>query len=425
MQKYSSPNDVTGRFVQLYGRRNLAEFNRYGDVLANFRRYFGYGSAYLCCSPGRVELIGNHLDHNGGKVIACTVNLDIVAAFQPNNGNVIRIAGKNRSTLRVDVNDEAPTGHSAGLVKGVVRYLREHGFAVGGFDAYTDSVIPAGAGVSSSAAFELAVGSVISALFNGGSVPQDVLARAGQFAENIYFGKPCGLLDQSVIAVGGAVLLDFADGLSYVRLDTRLDGLALVLISTGASHSRLSDLYAAIPADMRSVAAFFGRERLADVPRQRFFAEYGNVVQTVGDRAALRAKHFFEELDRVEQMRDLLASPSNGEHSFAAVGGNADIARGTFVRSVIDLIQASGDSSMFQLGNCAVNEQDTAIADIVSFARNFCPCGARVHGGGFAGTVLCVVPADRLSDFVVAAAAKYGADNVMPLRLRSCGTTVL
>lgn len=421
MQKYSSPNDVTGRFVQLYGKRKLAEFNRYADVLASFRRYFGHGSAYLCSSPGRAELIGNHLDHNGGKVIAFTVDLDIVAAFCDNGSDAIRIVGKNRNMISVSVNDDAPCGRSAGLVKGVVRYLREHGFAAGGFDAYTDSAVPSGAGVSSSAAFELTVGKIVSALFNGESIPAEVLARAGQYAENVYFGKPCGLLDQSVIAVGGAVQLDFADDLRYETLPTAFGGVSFALINTGASHSRLSDLYAAIPADMQAVAARFGKRRLIEVSPDEFFADYRNVERDVGERAVLRAKHFYEELARVEKMSNLIRATRLGNaDTIAAAKGNAD-----FVRSVLDLINDSGASSLAQLKNCAVDDNDTAIADIISFAHQACPCGARVHGGGFAGTVLCAVPSEYFANFISAATARYGADKVYSLSLRPVGTTIL
>ncbi len=421
MQKYSSPNGVTKRFVELYGRRNLAEFNRYADVLTNFRQYFGYGSAFLCSSPGRVEFIGNHLDHNGGRVIACTVNLDIVAAFHANNSDVITIMGKKRGAIRVPVGDFSVTSHSAGLVKGVVRFLSEQGFKVGGFDAYTDSVIPSGAGVSSSAAFELFVGSALSVLYNNGAIPSDVLARAGQFAENVYFGKPCGLLDQSVIATGGAVLSDFRDGVVCTRLEAAAENVSLVLINTGKSHSDLSDLYAAIPADMRDVARFFGAERLVNVPRQQFFSRYNDVVNALGEGKALRAKHFFDESERVERISVLLnVAASADKGTLDPLGSGKDR-----VEQIISLINASGDSSLYQLKNCSTDESDSVIADAVSFARGVCLCGARVHGGGFAGTVLCVLPSENLALFVSAATEKYGADNVYPLRLRPLGTTVL
>lgn len=406
MQFFTSPVQLTSHLQELYSRKNVSDLSRYGDAIKNFCRLFGYSSAGICSSSGRVEFIGNHTDHNGGKVIACAINLDIIAAFRPTNNNVIRIAGKNRGTLRVDVNELAPTTHNLGLVKGVVRYLKENGYKTGGFDAYTDSAVPTGAGVSSSAAFELAVGTILSVLYNDGGISPDVLARAGQFAENVYFRKPCGLLDQSVVAVGGALVLDFADGMSYRRLNARFDGLDLALINAGGSHSQLSPLYAAIPADMKEVAALFGKTRLIDVDPQAFFDGFGDVSRRLGNDKALRAKHFFEEQARVEEAESLLQAPC------------LDVER------IISLVNDSGDSSLTQLRNCAVDDNDTAIADIISFVRGICPCAARVHGGGFAGTVLCVVPSRHFADFLAQTTQKYGAKKVIPLNLRAAGAKV-
>lgn len=408
MQIFTYANQVLPNLNELYGRKNLADVNRYGKVLSNFRQLFGHKVAYVASSPGRVELIGNHLDHNGGKVIACTVNLDIVAAFAPSGGDVISIIGENRPKVRVCIYDDAPCTRSAGLVKGVVRYLAEHGYKVGGFDAYTESVIPTGAGVSSSAAFELLIGKILSALYNDDAIPIETLARAGQFAENVYFGKPCGLLDQSVIAVGGAVQLDFSAGIGYRKLDADLRGLSLVLINTGGSHSRLSDLYAAIPADMKAVARYFGKERLVDVAPDVFFARFDEAVHSVGELSALRARHFFTEQARVEKTSALLSSQ-----------------QGLNTAELMSLINASGKSSLYDLQNCAVDKNDTAIFDILKFAHGVCPCGARVHGGGFAGTVLCVLSDSDSARFLSAANAAYGSDKVYPLRLRSLGTVVL
>lgn len=415
MRSFTYANQVLPYLNSLYGRKNIAEFRRYDAAIKEFGRVFGGKSVGFVSAPGRVEFIGNHLDHNGGKVIACTVNLDIVAAFAPTDNNVIRIAGKGRSTLRVPVGDFEPCYGSAGLIKGVVQYLSEHGYSVGGFDAYTDSTIPTGAGISSSAAFELAVGTILSELYNGGGIPSDVLARAGQFAENVFFSKPCGLLDQSVIAIGGVVALDFSDGLRYTRLDGNLDGLSLALVNSGGSHAFLSEMYAAIPADMRAVARFFGRERLIDLPPDEFFARYFQAAKSVGEDKVLRAKHFFDELARVEQMQTALCGDGTSD------GGGIVPDRA----KILSLINDSGDSSLTQLKNCAVNADDTAIADIVAFVRSVCPCAARVHGGGFAGTVLCVVPDEYFGVFFSEATAKYGSDRVLPLRLRFVGATVL
>lgn len=405
MQQFTNANQVIPNLYELYGRRNVAELNRYASVLHEFRRIYGYSSAYLCSSSGRVEFIGNHLDHNGGRVLACTVSMDVIVAFRPNGTDVISILGKDRGSIRFDVKDTSKVGGSVGLVKGVVAYLKAQGYEVGGFDAYTDSTVPTGAGVSSSAAFEMAIATILSECFNDGAISAEIIARAGQFAENEYFNKACGLLDQSVIAVGGVVALDFRDGLTFQRVNADISKLTLVLIDTGTSHAFLSAEYSAIPAEMKAVAAYFGCERLIDVDENVFFERYDDVVRGVGLRPALRAKHFFEENRRVYATEQALASGDVGK--------------------VIELVNASGDSSLYQLQNCAVNDTDTTIADIVATARSICPCGVRVHGGGFAGTVLCVVPTEHLTTFLSKATEIYGADRIHSLRLRTCGSKIL
>ena len=406
MQKFYHAKEIIPSLQGLYGRRNINDVARYEQVLCEFKRRFGYDYAYFCSSSGRVEVIGNHLDHNGGTVLGCAVNLDIVAAFRPSGTQAVRILGKDRAPIRIDLNSDLskPVG-SAGLVKGVLVYLKNLGYELGGFDVYTDSTVPSGAGVSSSAAFELMVGSIVNHCFNGGRVPPDILAKAGQFAENEYFNKPCGLLDQSVVAVGGLVKLDFASGLQFERLTVANDDLQLVLIDTGSSHAQLSHLYAEIPAEMCAVAQHFGKSRLIEVDEKAFFDEYDAVRESVGVRPALRAKHFFEENRRVSLCANALES------------GDID--------TVLKLINESGDSSLYQLQNCAVDERDTAIYDAIAFARSICPCGARVHGGGFAGTVLCVVSKAYSAQFVDKVAATYGLDRVLPLRIRPSGAIVL
>ena len=405
MRRFTNSTEIVPYLDMLYGRKNIKELDRYKLILSQFKQLYDQKSAYLCSSSGRVEFVGNHTDHNGGRVIACTVSLDIVAAFAPNGTDTIHIEGKNRRSINFSIYDLTKVAGSASLCKGVVAYLKGQGYRVGGFDAYTDSTVPTGAGVSSSAAFETVIGTIISELFNNGEIPAEQIAKAGQFAENEYFDKPCGLLDQSVVAVGGAVALNFADDLRYRRINADFSKLQLVLVDTGASHANLSPLYAAIPAEMKAVASFFGKQRLIEVDESVFYGKYDEIVKAVGVRPALRAKHFYEENRRVDEIETALV--------------NGDVAR------VIELVNSSGDSSLYQLQNCAVSETDTAIADVVATARSICPCGARVHGGGFAGTVLCVVPAEYASDFVAKVSALYGHDRVLPLRLRSTGAIAL
>ena len=404
MRKFTNASEILPYLDSLYGRRNVQELDRYKALLTQFKQLYGQNSAYLCSSSGRVEFVGNHTDHNGGRVLACTVSLDIIAAFAPNGTDIIRIEGKNRRPIKFSIYDLEKVSGSASLARGVVAYLKGQGFKVGGFDAYTDSTVPTGAGVSSSAAFETVIATILNECFNNGQIPAEQIAKAGQFAENEYFDKPCGLLDQSVVAVGGVVALDFANGLSYNRVQADFSKLQLVLIDTGVSHSNLSPLYAAITSEMKAVASFFGKQRLIEVDENDFFRQYDEVVKAVGVRPALRAKHFYEENHRVDQIQLALSA------------GN--------MTKVVEIVNSSGDSSLYQLQNCAVDEYDTAIADIVKTARSLCPCGVRVHGGGFAGTVLCVLPTEYATDFVAKVTEIYG-DRVHPLRLRSVGAIAL
>ena len=405
MRSYSNASEVLPYLDSLYGRKNVRELERYKEVLKQFKQIYGHSTAFLCSSSGRVEFVGNHTDHNGGRVLACTVSLDIVAAFASNGTDIINIQGKNRKSIKFSIYDLAKSTANVNMAKGVVAYLKGQGYHVGGFDAYTDSTIPVGAGVSSSAAFETVIATVVSELFNNGAIPVEQIAKAGQFAENEYFNKPCGLLDQSVVAVGGVVALDFADGLSFNRVQADFSKIQLALINTGASHANLSSFYASIPAEMKAVASYFGKQRLIEVDEKQFFAKYDEVVKAIGVRPALRAKHFYEENNRVDGTQQALNA--------------GDVAK------VVELVNSSGDSSLHQLQNCAVNESDTSIADIIRTTRSICPCGARVHGGGFAGTVLCVVPTEYASEFFEKATRIYGADKVISLRLRTAGAIVL
>lgn len=406
MQYFTNAKQIVPYLQQLYGKRNIAQVERYADILSHFKHMFGGDGAFICSSSGRVEFVGNHTDHNGGRVIGCAISLDIVVAFRPTCDNTIVVEGKGRNPIKFSLDDDAKLYGSAGLVKGVALYLKQQGYNVGGFVAYSDSTVPVGAGVSSSAAFELAIGSILNACYNNGTILPQVLARAGQYAENNFFNKPCGLLDQSVVAFGGVVSLDFRNGVEAQNIVTDLTKLQLVLVDTGTSHASLSELYASIPRDMKAVANYFNCDRLIDVDKQQFCDRLDYVQQTIGLLPTLRSKHFFEENTRVVAMEQALAQSN--------------------VEKVVQLINSSGDSSQYQLQNCAVDESDTVIADVIATARSVSSrCGARVHGGGFAGTVLCVLPADLASDFIVKMRAIYGDEKIIPLKIRSVGTSVL
>ena len=405
MQGYTKGRQLTARFSELYGKKTFAQLMRYDRLISRFKRKFRANSCYLASSSGRVELIGNHTDHNGGKVVGCTVDLDIVAAFLPTDDNRIIVAGNNYKDIVLKVADvDAVTGGSAGLVKGVLAGLKNRGYKIGGFVAQLDSTVPSGAGLSSSAAFQLLIGTIINALYNNGKISPQVLAEVGQYAENVYFNKPCGLLDQGVIAVGGVVGIDFRDGFCETQLGGDLLGMRLVVVDTGKSHASLTEHYAAIPREMKSVATHFGKERLIDVDEAEFYRSFEEIKNQLGERPALRAKHFFEENRRVDLVFEAIQAGDK--------------------QKLLELVRASGDSSMTQLQNCSV-QTDSTVQDAVLYARAVnTHCASRVHGGGFQGTILALLEQDANS-FAAAMAKRYGKNKVFVLKVRPVGATVL
>lgn len=401
--KYFTTSLSRADLASVYGKANVKQYARYAKLIADFKRRFSAKGCYVASSPGRIEFIGNHTDHNGGSVIGCAVNLDIAAAFAPSSNDKITICGGGFRDIVFRVSDDKRCGGSLGLAKGVVAYLKRKGYKAEGFNAVFTSDVPTGAGVSSSAAFELIIAEIISVLYNDGKVTVEDKAQAGKYAENVYFNKPCGLLDQGVIAVGGAVVIDFQNGFDYRKIDDPLPSYRYVLINTGKSHSSLTGLYAQVAEDMKAVSTYFGKQRLVEVDPKTFFSQKTQIVTAVGEQAYSRAKHFFTECARVAEVEQ------------AAKVGNQ--------RKIVDLVNKSGESSRYDLKNCAAFEGDRSITDAIDFAKRICPqAAARVHGGGFAGTVLCVVPKVFVDDFVAKCRRKYGVKNVMTLSVRGVGT---
>lgn len=405
MEKYTNGRQVTARFAELYGKKTFAQFVRYDKLIGKFKKKYKSDFCYLASSSGRVELVGNHTDHNGGKVVGCTVDLDIVAAFLPNDTDRVVVCGNGYRDIVIDLADvDVVESGSAGMVKGVLAGLKNRGKKIGGFSALLDSTVPSGAGLSSSAAFQLLIGAIENALYNNGEISAQTLAEVGQYAENVYFNKPCGLLDQGVIAVGGVVGIDFKNGFAETKLGSDLLGLKMIVVDTGKSHSGLTEHYAAIPREMKGVAQFFGKQRLADVDENGFLQHFGEIKRQAGERASLRAKHFFEENRRVEQVGRALET------------GDKQL--------LLEAVSSSGDSSIYQLQNCSVESDDT-LKDAVLYARSICPhCASRVHGGGFQGTILAVLE-HNASQFADEMAKRYGKDKVHVLKVRSVGATVL
>ena len=361
-------------------------------------------------APGRTEIGGNHTDHQRGRVLAGAVNLDTVAAVCVNGTNLIRIQSKGYPMSIVDITKlepvESEINSTPALIRGVAARFKQLGCEVKGFDAYCESTVLPGSGLSSSAAYEVLIGTIINGLFFDGKVSQPEIAMIGQYAENVFFGKPCGLMDQMASAVGNLVTIDFFDKenpvIEPVDFDFASCGHALCIIDSGADHADLTDEYAAVPGEIKAVAAFFGKEVLTQIDEAEFYANIPALRKECGDRAVMRAIHFYQENARVPQQV-------------------AALKEGNFEK-FLSLIKQSGYSSYMYLQNVIPAgykaHQDVAVA--LALAEHYLGGrGAyRVHGGGFAGTIQAFVPFDILDSFVAGmdAVLGQGACHVLSIR---------
>ena len=377
---------------------------------AGFTAAFGSAPERYFSAPGRTEIGGNHTDHQRGRVLAGAVNLDTVAAVRVNGTNTIRIQSKGYPMSVVDLGSLEPVAEEVNatpaLIRGVAARFAQLGCDVQGFDAYCESTVLPGSGLSSSAAFEVLIGTIVNHLFFGGQVSQPEIAMIGQYAENVFFGKPCGLMDQTASAVGNLVTIDFFDKdhpvIEPVDFDFASCGHALCIIDSGADHADLTDEYAAIPGEIRTVAAFFGKEVLTQIDEAAFYASIPALRKACGDRAVMRAIHFYQENARVPQQVAALRA------------GDFD--------KFLSLIKQSGYSSWMYLQNVIPagykQHQDVAVA--LALCEHYLQGrGAyRVHGGGFAGTVQAFVPYDILDAFVAGldGALGQGACHVLNIR---------
>ena len=396
----------------LYGEQAVADqLARYQKALAGLEAAFGsYSQAALFSAPGRTEIGGNHTDHQRGRVLAAAVNLDTRAAVRLNGTNVIRILSKGYPMCQVDITDLTPKAEeinsTPALVRGVAARFHEMGCQVQGFDAYCESTVLPGSGLSSSAAYEVLIGTILNGLFFDGRVSQPEIAMIGQYAENVFFGKPCGLMDQTASAVGNLVTIDFFDKdapvIEPVDFDFASCGHALCIIDSQASHADLTDEYAAIPGELKAVCAHFGKEVLTQIDEKDFYAQIPTLRKECGDRAVLRGIHFYQENARVPQQVAALRA------------GDFD----TF----LNLVKQSGYSSYMYLQNVIPagykEHQDVAVS--LALCEHYLQGrGAyRVHGGGFAGTVQAFVPFDLLETFRsgIDAVLGQGACHVLSIR---------
>ena len=388
----------------------------YESIKQSFAACFGRSPRYLFSAPGRTELGGNHTDHQLGRVLAGAVSVDTLAAVAPNGERVIRIQSEGYPLCAVSLDEleirPQEFGTTLSLIRGVAARITELGHPVRGFDAYVTSRVLPGSGLSSSAAFEVLLGTIINSL-DGCGLSAIEIAQIGQYAENDYFGKPCGLMDQMASSVGGIVTIDFADAshpvVEPLDFDFASCGHALCIVNSGADHADLTDEYAAIPREMKAVCAVFGKEHLREVDEDDFYARLKEVRAAAGDRAVLRSMHFFDDNRRVSLQVEALKAK--------------DFAR------FLELVNESGRSSWLYLQNVVPTgstwHQELALS-LALAARLLQGRGAcRVHGGGFAGTIQAFVPMDLLDSFRSGMEAVLGEGSCQVLSIRPEGGILL
>lgn len=401
-------------FKTLYPNTYNGAADRYAKAVDEFAKLFGScDGVRLFSAPGRTEVGGNHTDHQHGCVMAASVDLDVIAVARSNDDNIIRIKSKGFDMDVIDLSQLTPvddeTEHAAALIRGVAARFNELGYKIGGFDAYTTSNVLKGSGLSSSAAFEVLVCTLLNSLYNDGKMDSVEKAIVSQYAENVFFGKPCGLMDQMACSVGGFVSIDFKDTakpiIEKVDFDFASVGHSLCIVDTGGCHADLTDDYAGIPTEMKAVAAFFGKDVLREVDEVEFYDKMPELRKNVSDRGILRAVHFFDDNRRAQNMRDAL---KNGDfEQFKAIVSDSGMSSMTLLQNV------------FSSSNPA--EQGLSLA-LALTAKILGKNGAwRVHGGGFAGTIQAYVPSDLLNTYKTQIESVFGVGSCYVLNVRPVG----
>ena len=419
MLEYIKRGSLDARLSEIYPTASLdAVRARYLSLLGEFTALYGEErEVSLFSVPGRSELSGNHTDHNRGCVIAASVDLDIIAVAAKRDDLTVNLKSEGFPEDSVNLSeytapDPSLFGSSASIIAGVCAGFTKAGYAIGGFDAYTTSSVPGGSGLSSSAAFENMIGTILSHAYNAGNIDNVEIAKISQYAENVFFGKPCGLMDQIACAVGGIVAIDFgnpeAPMVEPIPFDISDRGYALCIVSTGGSHADLTDDYAAIPKEMKSAAGALGTEVLRGTTEEELITAIPALRARVGDRAILRALHFFEENRRVAAQKQAL---SNGD-----------------LDSFLSLVRESGRSSFCYLQNVYTPKHPTdqgvslalCLAEIYLRDKR---AAWRVHGGGFAGTIQVLLPKDEADAFKNMMDAALGKESTKILHVRSSGAS--
>lgn len=386
---------------------------RYKKAAESYNELFGHGHVRFFSAPGRTEVGGNHTDHNFGKVLAAGVSLDVIAAATATDDNIIEVKSEGFEKDTVDISDlnvrENEKNTPAALIRGVCRGIKDRGYNIGGFKAYTTSNVLKGSGLSSSAAFEVLLCTILNSLYNNGAISDVETAQISQYAENEYFGKPSGLMDQMASSVGSFITIDFKDPkrpvINKINFDFNKCGYSLCIVDTKGDHTELTPEYAAIPNEMKSVARLFGRDVLRGITKEEILQRIGKIREKCGDRAFLRALHFIDDNERVDAQAQALNS------------GDFD----TFLKKVNE----SGDSSYKYLQNIYANktphEQGLSVGLYLADEVLNGTGASRVHGGGFAGTIQAFVPNDKLSEFISVLDGAFGEGACHVLSIRPVG----
>lgn len=416
---YQDSKAFADRVATLYGAGEdvrALQKARYGKLVERFEKRFGAQKGGLCffSAPGRTEIGGNHTDHNNGRVLAAAVNLDTIACVSRTDDNVIVVDSEGFAPITVELDNldirEKDFGTTLALIRGTAGIMKEMGYKIGGFRATISSSVLRGSGLSSSAAFEVLIAAILDGLYNGFVVDAKTRAVIAQKVENVFFGKPCGLMDQMASSVGGMVTIDFKEQdakVEAIACDFAAKGYALCVVNTGGDHGDLTDDYAAIRKEMEAVAAHFGKHVLREVELETVENHVGELRRACGDRAVLRALHYYDENARVL------------EQAAAIRGGD--------LPAFFDAVKRSGDSSWKLLQNVYARSTEEQMAMGIELSRRFLhgDGAQRVHGGGFAGTIQAYVPLDRLDDYKKLMEDAFGPGSCTALMVRPEGAVMM
>lgn len=393
------------------------QLKRYEKLADQFGAHFKTGELHFFSTPGRTEISGNHTDHNHGRVLAASINRDSIAVASKSKENKIELFSEGyEEPFRVDLNHLKPIaeekGTTAALIRGIASRLKQLGYHIGGFNACITSDVLPGSGLSSSASIEVLIGAIFNVLYNENQIPAETIAKIGQFAENKYFGKPCGLMDQMACAVGGIISIDFEDPanplVNKVEFNLDMQQYSLLVVDTGGSHADLTDDYASVPAEMKAVAKFFGAEVLREISMDAYLEKIPDLRRQVGDRAVLRGLHFLRENERVAAQVAALES-------------------GNF-QKFLELVKGSGNSSFKWLQNIYspnnIKEQGVTLGLALTekYIADIGQGACRVHGGGFAGTILVFLPNEAIQKFKEIIEPIFGEASIQELSIRPTGT---